>query len=197
MTPRIVILDGNLANPGDLTWDLIDEQGELIVFSNTDPQEIISRATGADVLVVNKVRLDAAIINQLPNLKLICLLATGFDNVDIEAARHKDIDVCNAVAYGVDSVVEHVFAMIFSWYRNIDQHNASIQKGEWSSHSWSYTLWFCSCMLVCPRSPPSSPESASCSWVRCSVISLFTFTPRNLIVAENCGPISFKSYCPA
>ena len=140
MKPNIVVLDGGLANPGDLDWGSIARQGQLTVYDQTRPEQIVDRTRNADIVIVNKVRLGPGQFNSLPELKLICLLATGYDNIDIAAARQRGIVVCNAVGYAVSSVAQHVFALVLSVYNRVYEHNASIQKGEWSNREWSYSL---------------------------------------------------------
>ena len=140
MHPKIVILDGHLANPGDLTWDPISALGQLTIYDQTSNEQIVKRSREADVLLVNKVKLKKEHFEHLPNLKLICLLATGYDNVDTSAARQFEITVCNAIDYGSDSVAQHVFALILACTNKVYDHNASVKNGDWSRNSWSYTL---------------------------------------------------------
>jgi glycerate dehydrogenase len=137
---NIVILDGHTANPGDLSWDPISRNGHFTAYDKTTPDQVISRSQHADILVVNKVAVTTAIIKQLPRLKCICLLATGYDNVDVEAAQKCNITVCNAVGYGADSVAQHVFALILYWTNQVAQHDSSVRNGQWYQNSWSYSL---------------------------------------------------------
>lgn len=141
MKPHIVILDGELANPGDLSWDHLDALGKLTVYDSTPAEKVIERGEDADILIVNKVKLGQDQLEQLSSLKLICLLATGYNNIDIDAARKYGITVCNAVGYADASVAQHVFAMILSIYNRVSEHNQSVQKGEWSSKQWSFSLY--------------------------------------------------------
>jgi len=138
--PKIVILDAELAQGGDLSWTDFEGLGDLQAYDKTKPEQIIERAASADILVTNKFKLGTEQFEQLLNLKLICLLATGYDNVDIEAAKKYGITVCNARGYSSDSVAQHVFAMLLACTNRITEHNQSVQKGEWYSRQWSYTL---------------------------------------------------------
>ena len=107
---KIVILDGYVANPGDLSWDKLKEFGELTVFDNTKHDEIVERAKDAFAIFTNKVIIDLDTMKQLPNLKFIGVLATGYNNVDIDGAKSLGITVCNVPKYSTHSVVQLVFA---------------------------------------------------------------------------------------
>lgn len=140
MSLNIVILDGQLANPGDVSWSSIEVLGQVTNYPSTSSDQVIERSQDADVLILNKIRLNKDQFEQLPKLKLVCLLATGYDNVNIQDAKAHDVIVCNAVAYGVDSVAQHVFALILTATNYISAHNNSIQNGDWHDRQWSYTL---------------------------------------------------------
>jgi len=136
---RIVILDGFTSNPGDLSWSEIEKHGHVTVYPRTDEENLIQRAEVAEILVVNKRNLGKEHIQQIPHLKCICTLATGYNNIDIEFARTKGIDVCNAVGYSSPSVAQHVFAMLFQFTNNVGNYNTEVQNGTWSkSIDWTY-----------------------------------------------------------
>jgi len=136
---NIVVLDGGVVNPGDLSWDPIAKNGSLKVYEHTSDAELVERSKDADVLLTNKRVIDGAIMESLPNLKLICLLATGYDNVDVAAAKKLGVTVCNAVGYGSTAVAQHVFALILASTNLVGEHNINIHKGEWSDKGvWSY-----------------------------------------------------------
>ncbi len=138
---KIVALDGYTLNPGDLSWEGIENLGSVSIYERTKPEETIERAKDATILLVNKHPLDAQTIDQIPNLKCICVLATGFNNIDIEHARSKSIPVCNVVGYSTASVAQHVFSFILNFVNLPKDHNDSIQKGEWSKNpDFSYQL---------------------------------------------------------
>lgn len=105
------------------------------VFQQTDPQETGKRIRQADVVIVNKVKLTEALLDEAPRLQLICLVATGTDNVACEAARARNIIVCNCQAYGTDSVVQHVFAMILALHTNLIPYNGAVRAGKWQQAS--------------------------------------------------------------
>jgi len=128
---RIVILDGYTLNPGDLSWDELKAFGDLIVYDSTPHDMILERSQGAQVLIANKTPLSAGTLAALPDVRCICVLATGYDVIDIAAARDRQIPVCNTPAYGMDSVAQHVFALLLELCRGVARHDASIRDGEW------------------------------------------------------------------
>ena len=130
---KIVILDGFAANPGDLSWEGLDRFGEVVNYDRTRPEEVLERSAGADVLLTNKTVLDRKIIESLPDLKMIGVLATGYNIVDIEAAREKGIPVCNVPAYSTDSVAQLVFAFILEQASRVAEHTASVKAGDWAN----------------------------------------------------------------
>lgn len=138
---KIVILDGFVANPGDLSWDAIANQGELTVYDRTAPDYIIERCEGADAVFVNKVVLDAFILSQLPKLRFIGVLATGYNNIDIKAATERGITVCNVPAYSTDSVAQTVFALLLEITNNVGRYTEAVNSGKWSNcKDFSFTL---------------------------------------------------------
>lgn len=139
--PRIVILDGYVANSGDLSWHEIASQGELTVYDRTSPDEVIARCSGATAVFTNKVIIDADTIAALPDLKFIGVLATGYNNVDIEAARRTGIVVSNVPAYSTMSVAQLVFAMLLTICNRVSDYSASVAAGRWAScDDFSYRL---------------------------------------------------------
>lgn len=137
---RIVVLDGHILNPGDNPWTLIEQLGELTVYDSTPDKLIIERSKDADIILTNKVKLESITIKSLPNLKYIGILATGYNVVDIKAASERNIPVCNVIAYGVESVAQHVMALLFELCRSTSIHDASIRRNEWANKGWCYLL---------------------------------------------------------
>ena len=138
---NIVILDGQILNPGDISWEEFEKLGKVTIYDKTAPEELLEKAKDADILITNKVRLDATSIASLPNLKYIGVLATGYDVIDIEAAAKHNIPVCNVVAYGVGTVAQHVMALILELCKNINLHCDSVKNGEWNERGeWCYWL---------------------------------------------------------
>lgn len=138
---KIVVLDGHTLNPGDLSWDRIKKMGDLLIYDRTPPGLTIERAKGATAIYTNKVILDANLLSELPDLKFIGVLATGFNVVDIEAATQRGIVVCNIPAYSTASVAQMVFAHIINYTQRVALHAESVSKGDWAnSIDFSYSL---------------------------------------------------------
>ena len=139
--PKIVVLDGHTLNPGDLSWAKLEELGRVSVFEHSTYEESLIRAKDASIILSNKTIIDRSLIEKLPQLKCICLLATGYNNIDIEAAKEANIAVCNVVGYGSDSVAQHVFALILELTNQVARHNESVQQGDWAKcRDFSYSL---------------------------------------------------------
>lgn len=130
---KIVILDAYVANSGDLSWDALSELGELTVYDRTAPDEVVERAEGADAIFTNKVVIDKDIIDRLPDLRFIGVLATGFNNVDVKAAREAGITVCNVPAYSTEAVVQTIFAHLLNITNRVEEHSASVRRGDWTN----------------------------------------------------------------
>ncbi len=138
---NIVILDGEILNPGDLSWAALEALGTVTFYDRTAPEELLARAENADVLITNKTPLNAQSIAALPKLKYIGVFATGYDVIDIAAAAKRNIPVCNVVAYGVGTVAQHVMALTMELSRNISAHSQSVREGEWNKRNdWCYWL---------------------------------------------------------
>ncbi len=129
---KIIVLDGYAANPGDLSWKPLEEWGELTVYDRTAPSEVVERARGAEIVMTNKVNIGADIISQLPELKMINVLATGYNVVDIEAARNAGVIICNIPAYSTDSVAQLTFAHILNIVNQIGHYAEENRQGRWS-----------------------------------------------------------------
>ncbi len=130
---NIVVLDGYTTNPGDCSWDSVAEFGSLEVFERTAVQEIRRRAGNAEVVLTNKTPLSAEILAELPHLKLISVLATGVNVVDLEAAGARGITVCNVPGYSTPNVAQAVFALLLELTNQTALHAAEVRDGSWSS----------------------------------------------------------------
>lgn len=138
---KIVILEAFHTNPGDQSWDEILTLGDVEVFERSTQEQIITRAKDAEVLITNKVKITEAIINKLPNLRLIHQLATGTDNIDQEAATKRGIIIKNAVGYSTFAVAQHVFALILELANHIGLHNLDSQSDGWfKSGDWCHMI---------------------------------------------------------
>ena len=131
---KIVILDGYTANPGDLSWGSLKEMGEVTVYERTRREEIAGRAADADIVLTNKVVMDREMMALLPRLKYIGVLATGFNVVDIEAAREKDIIVTNVPAYSTESVAQMVFAHLLTVTNRTEHYAEQNRQGRWAEN---------------------------------------------------------------
>ncbi len=130
---KIVVLDGFAGNPGDVSWSEMEALGVLKVYDRTNTEDIIERAKDAEVILTNKVVLTRDILQKLPSCKLISVLATGFDVVDVKAAKELGILVCNVPAYSTMSVAQLVFSHILNLTHHVAEHSADAKNGKWSS----------------------------------------------------------------
>jgi glycerate dehydrogenase len=136
---KITVLDGYALNPGDLSWDGLARLGEVRVFDRTPPAEVATRAAGAAIVLTNKTPLGADTLRQLPDLKYIGVLATGYDVVDTGAARVRGIVVTNIPIYGTASVAQFAFALLLELCHNVGQHAGAVRAGEWTRNpDWSF-----------------------------------------------------------
>jgi glycerate dehydrogenase len=128
---NIVVLDGYTLNPGDNPWDALERLGKLTVYDRTPADKVVERARPADVLLTNKTPLSASVLRRLPDLRFVAVLATGYNIVDITAARACGVPVANVPEYGTDSVAQHVFALLLELCHQVGRHNAAVQAGSW------------------------------------------------------------------
>ncbi|MGN0521800.1 MAG: NAD(P)-dependent oxidoreductase [Eubacterium sp.] len=129
---KIVNLDGYTTNPGDLSWEGFEKLGEYTVYDRTTPDQIIERAKGANVLIINKTVLDRKLLEALsPELEYIGLQSTGYNVVDCKAARELGITVCNIPAYSTKAVAQLVFAFILQITNQVSLHSDAVKNGEW------------------------------------------------------------------
>ena len=137
---KIVVLDGYALNPGDLSWSALSELGECVVYDRTAPEKVLERSEGAEVLLTNKTVLDAACIAALPELKYIGVLATGYNVVDVEAARNRGIVVTNIPAYSTQSVAQMVFAHLLNITNRVAHYASEVRAGQWE-RSADFAYW--------------------------------------------------------
>ncbi|MDG1897481.1 MAG: D-2-hydroxyacid dehydrogenase [Fuerstiella sp.] len=133
MTERIVILDAETLNPGDLSWESFHDLGEVTIHDRTPPPLVVERSNDATAVITNKVPLDANAMQQLPQLKYIGVTATGFNIVDVDAATAHDVTVSNVPVYGTDSVAQHTIALVLELARGIRAHDAAVRHGYWTA----------------------------------------------------------------
>ena len=137
---KIVILDGHTANPGDQSWDVLESLGQVVVYDRTPDELIVERSAGADVLVTNKTPLFKDTLEQLPDLKFISVLATGVNNVDLQAAASQGIAVSNVPAYSTASVAQYTFALLLELCHRIAHHSDQVYAGRWTEGPY-FCFW--------------------------------------------------------
>lgn len=136
---RIVVLDGERENPGDLSWESFERLGELVVYDNTKPEEVADRIKGFDAVIVNKVKLDKSNLENADSVKYIGVLATGYNVIDIEYASKRGIVVTNVPAYGTEAVAQFSMALLLEICCHVGHHDKLVHDGVWSdSGKWSY-----------------------------------------------------------
>lgn len=138
---KIVIMDGHALNPGDLSWDFLKEFGTVTYYDRTIGQALtIERIGNADIILLNKTPITDSILVACPNLKLICILATGYNVVDCGAAARRGIPVCNVPGYGTASVAQFTFALLLELCCHVGLHSQSVHAGEWTT-SPDFCYW--------------------------------------------------------
>ena len=137
---KIVILDGFTANPGDLSWAELEALGQVTVYERTLPSETVARAAEADMVLTNKVVVSREVMDQLPHLKYIGVLATGYNVVDIEAAHQRGITVTNVPAYSTESVAQMVFAHLLTVTNRTEHYAQENRQGRWSRNA-DFCYW--------------------------------------------------------
>ena len=141
---KIVILDGYTENPGDLSWEALEALGDVTVYEHTPENCILERIGDAPVVLTNKTPITAETIAQKPQLRYIGVLATGYNVVDVKAAKERGIVVTNVPAYGTQAVAQYVFALLLEVCHHVGHHNNAVQQGRWTSGRdfcfWDYPL---------------------------------------------------------
>ena len=137
---KIVVLDGYGLNPGDLSWGGMEALGELTVYDRTSPSELLERSAGAEVLVTNKTLITANDMVSLPELKYIGVLATGYNVVDIDAAKARGIVVTNIPAYSTSSVAQMVFAHVLNITQRVGYYANENTQGRWTNNA-DFCYW--------------------------------------------------------
>lgn len=137
---KIVVLDGYTLNPGDLSWKDLEALGTVKIYDRTRPGEVVERATGAQVVLTNKTVLDGEALSQLPDLKYIGVLATGYNVINLEAARRQGITVTNIPAYSTDSVAQMVFAHLLNITQRVGHYAEEVASGHWTKQA-DFSYW--------------------------------------------------------
>ncbi len=141
---KIIILDGYTENPGDLSWEELGKLGELTVYDRTPEEEILNRIGDAEIVITNKTPLTRATMDACPNMRYIAVLATGYNVVDVAAAKEKGIPVSNVPTYGTASVGQFAIAMLLEICHHVAHHSQTVFEGKWNSCAdwcyWDYPL---------------------------------------------------------
>ena len=137
---KIVVLDGFASNPGDLSWEAFAQMGELTVYERTPPELLHERICDAEIILLNKTPMNAAAFDAAPKLKLISVLATGYNIIDIEAAKAHGVRVCNAGSYSTNAVAQMTFALLLEATQQVGAHHTAVQAGQWSQ-SKDFCFW--------------------------------------------------------
>lgn len=144
MSNKIVVLDGYTENPGDLSWDKIEQFGDLTVYDRTPEDKVLERIKDADMVITNKCPLKAEVLEKAKKLKYIGVIATGYNIVDVDKAKELGIPVTNIPAYGSRSVAQFAMALILEICHHIGHHSDEVRKGRWSDNPdwcfWDYPL---------------------------------------------------------
>ncbi|MDU5510576.1 D-2-hydroxyacid dehydrogenase [Enterococcus gilvus] len=136
---KIVVLDGYTENPGDLSWERLEQLGDLTVYDRSSQDQVVERIGNAEIVLVNKVQLTKEIMEHTTNLKCIGVLATGYNVVDVEAAKAKGITVTNIPSYGTDGVAQYAIALLLELCHRIGEHSTTVFAGDWTTNAdWCY-----------------------------------------------------------
>ena len=136
---KIVVLDGYTLNPGDISWVGLEALGEVTVYDRTKPEEVVERIGDAEVVYTNKTPITRDTLDQCGNIRFIGVLATGYNIIDIEAAKEKGIPVSNIPTYGTDAVAQYAIALLLELCHHIGEHSDAVKNGEWTSNpDWCF-----------------------------------------------------------
>lgn len=141
---KIVVLDGYTLNPGDISWEGLEALGEVTVYDRTAPQDVVERIKDAEIIYTNKTPVTKETLDACPNVRFIGVLATGYNIVDVKAAKDKGIVTANIPTYGTAAVSQFAIAMLLELCHHIGAHSDSVKRGEWSRNPdwcyWNYPL---------------------------------------------------------
>lgn len=138
---KIVILEGHAVNPGDLSWDCLKEFGEVTIYPRTAPEEVASRIGDAEIVLINKTPITEELLDACPSVRLICVLATGYNVVDLAAAKVRGITVCNVPSYSTEAVAQFTLALLLELCHQIGAHSQAVHRGDWSNCP-DFCFWY-------------------------------------------------------
>lgn len=128
---KIVILEGNAVNPGDLSWDVLNQFGQVTVYARTAPSEAAARIGDAEIVLINKTPITAELLDACPSVRLICVQATGYNVVDCQAAKERNVLVCNVPDYGTNAVAQFTFSLLLELCNRVGHHDHTVHEGKW------------------------------------------------------------------
>lgn len=141
---KIVILDGGSVNPGDLDWKVFESLGDLVIYESTSKEELVEHIGDAEIILMNKAPIRRETMEKCPKLKYIGIFATGYNLVDVDAAKELGITVTNVPNYSTDSVAQFVFSLLLEICSGVGRHCNSVKQGNWSNekshHFWEFPL---------------------------------------------------------
>lgn len=141
---KIVVLDGYAENPGDLTWSALENLGNLMVYDRTEETKIVERINDAEIVIVNKTKIDKKVLDACPEIRYIGVLATGYNNIDIEYAKERRVLVANVPTYGTFAVGQFAIALLLEVCHRIGHHDRAVHEGRWTNNLdwcfWDYPL---------------------------------------------------------
>jgi Lactate dehydrogenase and related dehydrogenases len=137
---KLTVLDGHALNPGDLSWDRFNTFASVTVYERTPPELVLDRIADSDAVLLNKISVTRDILKKCPSLKYIGVLATGYNVVDVKAAKELGVTVTNVPSYSTMSVAQHVFSFITAFTNHVQMHSDSVMKGKWV-HSPDFCYW--------------------------------------------------------
>lgn len=137
---KIVILDGHAVNPGDLSWDCFKVFGDVMVYEYTEEHQIFERIGNAEIVLTNKTPLTEETFSRCPGIGLVCVLATGYNVVDCDAARKRGIPVCNVPDYGTAAVAQFTFSLLLELCNRVGHHSDAVHRGDWANSPY-FCFW--------------------------------------------------------
>lgn len=137
---KLVILDGHVVNPGDLSWEFLNRFGQVTVYDRSVGEDVAGRIGDAEIVMTNKTPLTEEIFAACPNLQLVCVLATGYNVVDCDAAKKRDIPVCNVPGYGTAAVAQFTFSLLLELCNGVGHHSRAVHGGKWTRNA-DFCFW--------------------------------------------------------
>lgn len=137
---KIAILESRFVNPGELSWETIEKLGQTTVYPFTEPEDVIRQIGDSEIVLINKTRITAELLDACPSIKLICVQATGYNVVDCDAAKERGITVCNVPDYGTNAVAQFTFSLLLELCNRVGHHDQRVKEGRWSSRP-DFSFW--------------------------------------------------------